>query len=751
MFLSSSKRWVPDRSTTRNMDYQRYNLSFSRNWGPTTIGFAVIGVLGTFWTSVALESIGITLPLIRELTGLALLLFVPGVLLTQLFGLETNRLGELVTFSIGISLACLSVIVVLSSVLLPHVGISDPISLRPFGIVLSMFVLVLALAAWRSGIEFSQRRINIRESGPILVLSALLLILAVAGAVMRNRTGNAYGIGLFVIVAATAVVLVSTRFVRSSSYPAFLLALSLSTLLHRNLVTNHIVGEDVQYAYFVSSLITETHLWYPDFGGTVASIPLVIGVPATYVVFAGLELTLAYKIINSLVFSFVPLGIYYLATDIFDEELALYGSLFFLFYHYSFYFTPGKQLLSQLFLVLLLLLYGKQDISRTGYAVLGVILATGLIHSHYGMTYVFGFSLLFVAVAFFVVRHVVDGFDRQLPLSYPIVFLIGATLWYGYSSPSLTLQLAVLPLGLLEQIVSLAAGAPVGAGSTYVGQQTGILEQLILVIYALCLFLICIAILWRTIEYLRGGFDSAGAGDLELTALAIPFVAFLASSYVVIFNLYADRVYQMVLPVVAPFLGFGFSLVYVNRARLRGSIQPNWSVLAVVLAALLVLNSGLAFAAVGSAQDYTFNENAQDYAFSDEEVAAAEWLQSQPDIEPVDPGSTPDEDEFVRIYTDPYSYQLFRSIVPEGFYNVHIIMLKDQWDPTFDPDETTDGYVFVRHNGIVDSDDRSGPVTITHLDSRNVSTLMDDRTVGFENEDVTILEPKSETTTDDNA
>lgn len=723
------------------MGYQTQNVTFSWEWGPTALGFAVFGLLVGFWVSLGLDSIGLSLPFVQEVLGFVLLTFVPGIVLTRLLGLEINRLGELLVFSVGLSAASLSILVVSTSVVLPSVGVTDPLALYPLAVVFSGFLSVLTIAVWVTDAEFDRRQVDVTANRAVAGLSALLLLLAVAGAAMRNLTGDAYGIALFVAVAAASVIVVSTRLVRSSSYPMFLFALSLSALLHRNLVTSYIVGEDVQFEYFVSGFVTEAGVWSPDVGGSIAAIPVVTGVPTVYTVLAGIELVLVFKLINSFVFSLVPLGIYYLATELFDEEVALYGSLFFLFYHYSFYFTPGKQLLSQLFLVLLLLLYVRHDTSRTGTSAIGVILAVGLVQSHYGTTYVFGLALLFGALTLFLSRRLVGGFSHRLSLAYPLGFLTGATVWYGYASPSLTIRLAELPFGLVEQILSLATGAPIGAGTTYVEQQTSLLQQLVLFIYALALFLVCVGVFWYTVENLRRLVRREDVRSVELTVLAIPLLAFLALSYVVILDLYADRVYQMVLPVVVPFLGVGFSLVYVNRERLRGSLRPNWSVLAVVVAALFVLNSGLAFAAVGDADDYTFNENAQDYAFSDEEVAAAEWVESQPDIEPVQPGSTVDEDEVVPIYTDAYSYQLFRSIAPESFYNVEIIMLKDQWDPTLDPDETTDGYVFIRHNGVVDADAQSEPVPITHLSSEEVSELTDDRTVVFENEDVTIVEP----------
>jgi hypothetical protein len=176
------------------------------------------------------------------------------------------------------------------------------------------------------------------------------------------------------------------------------------------------------------------------------------------------------------------------------------------------------------------------------------------------------------------------------------------------------------------------------------------------------------------------------------------------------------------------------------RARM-GRVRPRNATLVAVLAALFVLNSGLAFAAVGAQSDYTFDPEANDYAFTEEERGAAQWLRDASGAARYYEGdSAVDPDaETVIIYTDTQSYQLFRSVMPEGHYTVEINRMKDRWDPTFDPYDTDNAYVFIRHRAIMDAPPTEVPVS--YLSDETATAIVEEREVVYENEDVTIVAP----------
>lgn len=724
------------------MTYAFQTSEISFDWGPATITTVAFGLLLGFWLSVGLETIGVSIPVIQALLGVIVMTVVPGWLLTHILGIRTRGAGEFSVFAIGLSLVVLSITTVLASVVLPVFGISDPLSFVPLASLITALIALLALGTWFTRRDSFHVDISLVESPGAYALLSLLPMFAVLGALLMNRYNSNYGMAVFVLAVAVVTVFSATRAIQPRLYSTIVYLVALSTLLHRNLATTHVVGADIQFNYFLSETIASSHQWAPDIGGATSTIPVLVAVPPAYSAVTGIDLTTVFLVVYPLVFSFVPLAIYYLGSDVFDADIALYGSLFFVFYHGTFYLTPGKQRISELFIVLLLLLYFRHGTRSDGEKIAIVLLAIGLVHSHYGSTYIFGFSFLVASIALVVVDRFVGEVRHGFSPIYPVAFLLGATAWYAYASRELIAALATIPFSLFVQLATLPEGVAAGSGASYVQQQEAILQQTSLSLYILLTVLFGIGIAWKSIASLDRIRRGTAVEHVEFTALAIPLFAFLGMSYFLIVDLWADRVYQMVLPVLAHFAAFGYLVLWAGLERIPGVPSVNWSPVAVVLAVLFVINAGLAGAVMGTPTDYTFDDEAHDYAFSDDEREAAEWLEQRPDIERIGPDTDVDElddDEVVPIYTDRITSQLFRSVIPESHYNVEIVMVKDEWDSTFDPEDTRDGYVFIRHNAI--EDDHPDDVPLATLSATHVDEIVTDRSVAYENDDATVVEP----------
>lgn len=697
-----------------------------------------MGLLLVFWTSIGLEAIGISVPIVRPAVGIALAAVVPGLLLTRLLGIEPGSVGVLAIFSVGTSLAVLSVVTVSASVVLPLVGITDPISFLPLAVLLSVLLSVFVIS-----IVGTERSDPVRHGlsvtpSPVALALLALPALAVVAAFLLTEYGTTVGMILFVISVGVVVLIVPTAVVPVDQYPAVIFFVSLSTLLHRNLASSHVIGADIQLEYFLSARIARSHRWVPDIHGSLSGLPLITSTPAAVSAIAGIDHLISFKFLFVFSFSLVPLGVYYLARDLFDDDIAVFASLFFLFYHITFYFTPGKQQLSQLFVVLLLVLFFRNDIAETGPRVAAVLLTVALVFSHYGTTYVFGVSLLVATVSLLVVDRFIGPVDHDLSFGYPVVFLAGATVWYAYAAPDLLARLAGLPPRLANQFAVLMNGAVGGSGADAVQEQVILLDRLTLYVYVVCTVFIALGIAWLCLSGLIRVYRRERNDYPEFTALAVPLFAILAVSYVVVLGLWADRVYQMVLLVLAPLMPFGFALVHRAIGAVRGETATRWMLLAVILVGLFSLNSGLAFALAGNTSDYTFDDDAHDYAFTEAEVDAAEWLRARPEIRAGNPVVADARSDEVTIYTDQITYQLLRSVLPNEYYNSEVVTVKNDWDSTFAANETSDGYVFIRHSAVTEAD---GNVSTAYLEESEVEEIRANRSIAFQNEDVTIVEP----------
>jgi len=305
--------------------------------------------------------------------------------------------------------------------------------------------------------------------------------------------------------------------------------------------------------------------------------------------------------------------------------------------------------------------------------------------------------------------------------------------WYGVTAPGLVAQLVDIPFGILRQF----GGTVEGSGASAVQQQSSLLDELTLYLYLLFTALICLGLAWQVLVGFVRLVRNKQPPYVEYTALAVPLFVFLGSSYVVILNLWAARVYQLVLVVLALSMSFGYDLVHRSLDAIRRYVASlidtgldadrrqsgaRWAILAILLVSLFSLNSGMAFAVAGESSDYTFDREIHDYAFTSGERAGGAWIKAYSGVESTvgGPPAAPADD--TRIYTDPYSYQMLRSIVPSGAYTTDIALYKSRWQPTFDSRELTDGYALIRHRSIAEASS-SSPVSTSQLSQANEHEL----------------------------
>ena len=726
----------------------------NRDGATVTPRAAVVGVVALsalFAVTVLSNSRPWAIDGLRAVAGGVFALVLPGALLARLLGVPSRPLGPFGLYAGAAGLATLTVLSVALSVLAPLVGVSDPLSVGPLSVAIGGLVCVLLLGVVATDTEFTSPTVPRIESVPFLAAMALLPVLAAVAADLVSTYGTDLGSFAFVAAVIVAVMLASTRYVPRRRYPALVFSLALAALFQRNLLSAHVVGADVQEVSWVVRRIARAHRWLPATGAPSMAIPVMSVGPAAFSVLTGVDVTYTFTVVYVALFALVPLGVFYVGRTVFDPEAGLYGALFFLFYHLTFWFTPGKQLVSELFVVALVLLVYRRDVRGRRRLLAFGVLSAGLVGSHYGTTYLFAVSAFFAAVVALVSDRFTGARTPRVPLWYPIALVSGASAWYEAVSPVLFGRLASVPGLLVGQASSLLRpGSMPGSGASYVGQHVGPLTRLTLSVYVLLIGLAALGIGRRALRSIDAIRRRVRASDPHYVALAIPPFCFLAASYVFVLNIWADRVYQMALVFVAPFAAVGYrgvvDLIRGVGSRLasgstsRGSARPvQWSVLALVLAGLFAMNSGMAFALTGNAHNSTFDPNANDLVFNAAEVQGATWLETH-----VDPprfaryrppaASRPGA---VRIYADPQSFQLLRSKLPPGFYDVQLIPLKNKWHRHVTPGRLKPGYVVIRRASVTDAARAKGSSTfVSRADARAIT---DRGTVVFRNDQIRIV------------
>jgi uncharacterized membrane protein len=155
--------------------------------------------------------------------------------------------------------------------------------------------------------------------------------------------------------------------------------------------------------------------------------------PTFYSNMLGLDPTWVYKIIYPLIFALVPVGLYLLWQPYIGKKLSFVAA--FLFMAQSTFYTEmlalNRQMIGELFFVLLLLVLLNKTVRRQGKFVAFALLGFGLIFSHYALAEIFLFLILaaWAASVFYLKK---PSFNLQL--SMIVFFFVAMFLWYIYTS-----------------------------------------------------------------------------------------------------------------------------------------------------------------------------------------------------------------------------------------------------------------------------------------------------------------------------
>ncbi len=384
--------------------------------------------------------------LARIVIGIAYLSFIPGFVVLKLLKLDNLGTAESILYSIGFSIAFLMVAGLAINQFGYLFGLNFPLATLPLSLFINTAVLIGAAAAYLRQNK-PQTTINAPKSGfrASMLLLTLIPLLGIVGAFFVDATGNNY-ILLVMILAIAGVFAVSVfaeKAPRSGSFYTFAIAMiALALLMHVSLASNYILpyGGDSPVELYVFQTTQLSGHWNPTFmvptdegyGRYNAMLSITV-LPTVYSNMLNLDPTWVFKIIYPLIFALVPVGLYLLWQPYIGKKFAFAAA--FLFIAQSTFFTEmlalNRQMIGELFFVLLLLLLLNKKVPTGGKFVGFAILSFGLIFSHYALAEIFLF-LIFAAwaVSVFYLRR--PSFNLQLTLI--IFFFVAMFLWYIYTS-----------------------------------------------------------------------------------------------------------------------------------------------------------------------------------------------------------------------------------------------------------------------------------------------------------------------------
>lgn len=365
--------------------------------------------------------------------------FLPGIITLSAVGI-IELTGPVLLFSVGLSLAELIAIGLLTNLFF----FQTSLPLYPYHI----FSVALLFGFIKSIFLFKQNRsllINPPQFSKfdflLLPFPIFSLLLAIGGAIRLN---NAYSNELSLIalgiisVCVLLIILINKKFSETAILISIFL-ISLSVLFMVSLRSLGISGHDIRSEYNVYLKTMDGLRWSMaklyDAYNACMSITILPTISTEMFNITGF---IFFKIIAQIIFSLVPLIIYYFAKSHLDKKLATISSLLFITFPTFLIDSPMivRQEIGFLFFSLLIfLLYGEiKIIGLKTKNLLFLLFSFSLILSHYSSAYIYIGLLTFITiikVLLSIFKKNISGSEQMItPVSYFIV-LFFAILWYA--------------------------------------------------------------------------------------------------------------------------------------------------------------------------------------------------------------------------------------------------------------------------------------------------------------------------------
>jgi uncharacterized membrane protein len=385
------------------------------------------------------------IPLARVVIGIAYLTFIPGLIFIKLLN-QRFETAELIVYAAGFSIAFLMFAALLLNWVGPMVGMLFPLSVLPLSLVLNTVILVAAAFTYVRGghqsIETLEKPKPWRPHPSYIVLT-LIPILSVVGVYFVNTTGNNFYL-LLTILSIVAVFVAGVFYKESPRvYPYAIAMIALALLFQTSLISNYLLsyGGDSPAELYVFRTAQIDSVWNPIFEispadqgmGRFNAMLSVTLLPTVYSNILGLDATWVFKAVFPLIFALVPVGAYLLWQPYIGKKFAFIAA-FFLMAQATFFTEMtalNRQMIAELFFVLLLLLLMNKSMKQStrflGFGILGF----ALIFSHYALAVIFAVLIL---VAWAMSKWYLHRPSLNLKFSMVLFFFVAMFSWYIFTS-----------------------------------------------------------------------------------------------------------------------------------------------------------------------------------------------------------------------------------------------------------------------------------------------------------------------------
>jgi uncharacterized membrane protein len=387
------------------------------------------------------------IPIARQVLGFFYFTFLPGFIILKLLKLNEPDTLETFLLSVGLSVAFLMIAGLFINEFSLLFGVSQPLSLVPLMIVLNSLILMGGVLIYLKSEEVEIWNSEPIKMSPFALLFLCLPILSIVGTFWINTNGNNLLL-LFTVIAISLLFLIgviSKKLLPSKLYPFAVLMIAIAILYHSSLISNYVVsfGSDFPLEYFLFKT-TENNahwssippvFWGLGYGRTNAMLSVTI-LPTIYSSLLNINPTWMFKLLFPLILAFVPLGLYQVCQTYISKKYSFIAAFLFMaqFTFYTEMLGLNRQIIAELFFVLLLLVIVNKKMKAMSKMMFFMIFSFALVTSHYGLAEIFLF-FIFSALIF---QIVLKRSSRNVTVSMVVFFFVVMFAWYIFTSGSAT-------------------------------------------------------------------------------------------------------------------------------------------------------------------------------------------------------------------------------------------------------------------------------------------------------------------------
>lgn len=418
------------------------------DWEPKKFLRMMVAIQLTMIGAIGLDLMGIEIPVLRQVIGFVYLTFVPGIIILRLLKLHRLGAAETVLLSAGLSISFLMFSGFFLNTILSFFNVDSPLSFWKVLIFITSILVFLGILSFRIDKFYHYELPPLKVTRSAICLM-LLPVLSIVGTYLVNFHNNNFVLMILIVLIALIPVLVAFKKIPSELYPLAIVVIAISLLFHRSLISEYLIGWDIHNEYYFHKLVVNNAYWNSNISSNVNAMLSIVVLPAVYSYFLKMDGAWIFKIVYSIIFSLVPLGLYCVyQRQIKSDRMAFFSVFFFMSFFTFFKEMPSlaRQEIAELFFVLLIFLMVHDTLNKNIRSSLLLVFGMSLVTSHYGLSYIY--IILIIVIYLFsmdIIRILkIKGFTlpefnlKKLTLKYFIIFYIIFTIvWYvNFSSSS---------------------------------------------------------------------------------------------------------------------------------------------------------------------------------------------------------------------------------------------------------------------------------------------------------------------------